>query len=265
MNSFRLAPAVLTALALLFCGNVMAAEIVDSHAEPAFVAAAPVTPPDSVTGWVVDANDWLDRGFIGAKREQSALTAADLGMPLVIVTGSGEVIYPISLTPPTGPMMDNVRLISLAEQRITATGRLIRRGRERGFVIENISRAPETAPTPSFPVRESADVQIAARVADLGLWLGKGDSFRSDVKHTRQDVENGEPLVLIGDSGSIYYPVVRKTATASRDIPSLLKYCDQRVVVTGRVIVRGKELGIVVRSVAARKQNAPAETRKPEG
>ncbi len=209
------------------------------------------TPVDTVSGWVVDANGWLDKGFIGVKHEQSAVTAADLGAPLVILTDRGSVVYPVTLTSPSGPMMDNARLIPFAEQRVTVTGKVIRRGKERGIVIETVAKAPGAESIKSFPSRETANVRLAARVTDLSFWLGKGDSCAADAKRAQARADDGEPLVLVSDSGYIYYPVVRTMATGPADIPSLIKYCEQKVQVTGKVIMRGRERAIVIDEVTA--------------
>jgi hypothetical protein len=237
---------------LAWAGALTAAQVVGT-------AAAGVETA-TVTGWVVDANGWLDKGFFGTKHEQSAVTTADLGAPLVILTDRGSVVYPVTLTAPLGPMMDNARLIPFAEQRVTVTGKVVRRGKERGIVIQEIAKAPVAEKARSFPARETANVRLVARVTDLSFWLGKGDSGAADIRGAQARAEDGESLVLVSDSGYVYYPVVPTIAAGPADIPSLMKYCEQRVRVTGKVIRRGSERGIVIDSVAAYLPGAEPES-----
>ncbi len=231
-------------------GLVLLARTEAVYAQEAYVEYA-VPPVDTVSGWVVDVNGWLDKGFIGIKHEEAAVTAADLGGPLVILTDRGSVVYPVTLTAPAGPMMDNVRLRPFVEQRVIVMGKVVRRGRERGIVIEQVARGPGAEATLSFPVRETASARLVARVTDLSLWLAKGDSGVADAKRARARADDGEPLVLVSDSGYIYYPVVPTVAKGPADVHSLIEYCDQKVQVTGKIIVRGMERGIVIDGVAA--------------
>ncbi len=221
------------------------------------------TPVNTVTGWVVDANDWLDKGFLGAKHQQTAVTNADLGTPLVILTDRGAVVYPVTLTVPSGPMANNARLIPFAEQRVTVTGQVIRRGKERGIVIEQVAKASGTEPVVSFPARETANIQLVARVTDLSCWLGKGESGAAHVKCAQACAEAGEPLVLLSDAGYIYYPVVQTVITGPVDMNPLMKYCEQKVRVTGKVIKRGTERAIVIDNVAAYTPGTAREALRP--
>jgi hypothetical protein len=232
---------------------------------PRYEPATKAAPIDTVTGWVVDANGWLEKGSFGVKQEQSAVTAADLGAPLVILTDRGSIVYPVTLTSPSGPIMDNVRLIPFAERQVTVTGKVLRRGEERGIVIETAANAPRDEPVKSFPSRETANVLLAARVTDLSFWLGEGDSVAADAKRAQARAEDGEPLVLVSDSGYIYYPIVPTLATGPADIPSLVKYCDQRVWVSGKVIMRGMERGIIIQSVEAPAPEAKSGYSEPTG
>src|SRR5512143_2667896 len=100
---------MMPAAVLILCGFVRA-QTATAEPEPAYVAAPAAAPLDTVKGWVVDANDWLDMGFVGTQHRQTALTNADLGTPLVILTDRGSVVYPVTVTEPSSAVANNTRL-----------------------------------------------------------------------------------------------------------------------------------------------------------
>jgi hypothetical protein len=228
-------------------------------AEPRYEPATQGIPIDTITGWVVDANDWLDRGFLGVRHKQAAVTSADLGEPLVILTDSGSIVYPVTQTSPTGPMMENVRLIPFAEQRIVVTGRVVTRARERGVMINGIAKAA-AGKARAFPAREVANSKVLGRVAALSCWLSRADTGTSYVECARAHAEAGEPLILVTDSGYVYYPVNRDTLTDPPDFTKLVKYLEQDVVAYGTVITRGRTRAVVIDSLA---KYTPIETLRP--
>ena len=264
MASLRRAPAIAAALAPLLAGLALSLELVPRPTEPAYVAAPAVIPADTVVGWVVDANDWLDRGFLGVRHKRSAVTSADLGEPLVIVTDSGSIVYPVSMKSPSGPMMDNIRLIPFAEQRVIVTGRLATRDRERGVAVDRIARAAGAGQTRTFPAREIPNSKVIGRVTALSCWLGQADTGAAHAKCARAHADAGEPLILVSDSGYMYYPVVRDTMTDTPDFTKLFRYVEQKVVVSGTVINRGKARGVVINSVAAYTPDRSYDTLRPE-
>ncbi|GEM_PF-2372406 len=260
MSNNRLPAAGLTALALLALAGALAAKeaVVPASAATAQTAAiAHAEQADTVSGWVVDANDWLDRGFLGVRHKAAAVASADLGEPLVILTDAGSIVYPVALSAPAGPMMDNVKLIPYAEQRIVVTGRFVQRGPERGIVINRITRAEAARRAEAFPVNEIAGAKVFGRVTALGCWLGRLDTGAARVRCTEMHAAVGEPLIVVDDSGDIYYPVVRDTATDPPDFTKLMKYLEQDVVVSGTVITRGRERAIAINNVAG---YTPTET-----
>jgi hypothetical protein len=248
---------MLIALALLLVGLGAQASSAGASTDPAYVPAPAPEPPDTVSGWVVDANDWLDRGFLGVRHEQTALTNASLGIPLVILTRQGTIVYPVNQTAPLGPMMDNVRLMQFAEHRVVVTGNRIGRDDVQGMVIDNVVEAPGTERAPAFPSRETAGVRIIARVRDLSFWLDGCDSCSADRAHLAARAADGEPLVLVTDSGKMYYPVVRATTTSPPDFTTLLDHFEQMVVATGTIIHRGRARAIAIDSLVA---YTPVET-----
>jgi hypothetical protein len=259
----RPTPAVQVVLAVLLYGGALRVQRVPATGETGYAAAAG-SPTDTVGGWVVDANDWLDHGFLGVRHRQSALNNADLGTPLVILTDRGSIVYPVTMTSPTGPMVDNVRLIPFAEQRVIVSGKVITRGGERGVVIEKVARAPGAEALKSFPSRETAGFRLVARVADLSSWLSNCDSCAADGRRAQARAEDGDPLVLVTDSGCIYYPVVRDTTTNPPDFTTLIRHFEQMVVATGTVITRGRARAIVIHDVAAYEPRTEQETLRPE-
>jgi hypothetical protein len=206
---------------------------------------------NSVTGWVVDASGWLGMGLYGAGHQQSAVASANKGTPLVILTGRGSVVYPVTLTTPASPKESNAKLIPFAEQRVTVTGKVIKRGRERGIIIDTVAKAPEPEKAVSFASRETANVRLVARVTDLNCWIGTGEHGAAHAECAQACAKAGEPLVLVSDSGYIYYPVTQTTPSGPADNAMLMNYCEQKVQVTGKVIERGRERAIVIDKVAA--------------
>ena len=256
--------AVRLMLAVLLYSGVSGKESVAAPVQPRYEPASAGIPADTITGWVVDANDWLDRGFLGVRHKQSAVTNADLGEPLVILTDRGSVVYPVTLTSPSGPMMDNVRLIPFAEQRITVTGRVVSRAMERGVIIDRIARAADARQGEALPARQIANARVHGRITALSCWLGGLDTGAAHVECARAQAEAGEPLIVISDSGYMYYPVVRDTMNDPPDFTKMIKYVDQHVVVTGTVINRGKARAVVIDSVVAFKPDRSGETIRPE-
>jgi hypothetical protein len=251
---------MLVALVIAIAGAVPPESRPGAPAEPAYATPPAPEPADTISGWVVDANDWLDRGFVGTRHRQSAITSADLGEPLVLLTDAGSIIYPVTLTTPSGPLMDNVRLIPYAEQRILVTGRILNRSGERGIVVKGIARTQPAGQPGLFPAREVTGAKVLGRITALSCWLGQTDTGAAYVSCARARAATGEPLVLVTDSGRMYYPVTRDTNTDPADFTKLMKYLEQDVAVSGTVIARGRELGIAVDSVM---RYTPTETLLP--
>ena len=265
MNNPRQMVVAVTALALLVWTGALFAEqaVIPTEANAQTeagsgggvgngIAAEEVgTSANTVTGWVVDAGGWLGMGLDGAKHQQDAVASANMGSPLVILTDHGAVVYPVTLTAPSNPKASNAELSPFAGQRVTVTGQVIRRGRERGIVIGTVVKAPGAERTASSADRETANVRLVARVADLSCWIAKGESGAAHVQCAQACAKDGEPLVLVSDSGYIYYPVSKTMPQGPSDIATLLKYCEQKVQVTGRLIERGRERAIVIDNVAA--------------
>jgi hypothetical protein len=222
------------------------------------------TTVSSVTGWVVDASCWLGLGLRGEKHQQCAVACANMGTPLVILTDRGLVVYPVTLTTPASPKENNTKLIPFAEQRVTVTGRVIKRGREHGIVIDSVAKAPEPEKVVAFTGRETANVRLVARVTDLSCWIGKGEHGAAHAECAQACAQAGEPLILVNDSGYIYYPVTQTMPSGPADNAMLMKYCEQKVAVTGKVIERGRERAIVIDKVATYVMTPKPGSSQPE-
>jgi hypothetical protein len=237
----RSGPALQFAMAVLLSGSTLRPASFHAPAGPGDGPAA-----DAVSGWVVDANDWLDQGSLEPSARQPARTSADLGSPLVILADDGSLVYPLALTATDGFMRDTVRLKPFAGQRVRATGRIVTRSLERGILIDRVTRAPGSEGTKPQAARQAASASVTGRVAALSCWLGSGESGAAHVGCARAHAWACDPLVLVDDSGRIYYPLVRDKTRDRPGFISLIKYCEQTVAATGTVITRGSARAIVI-------------------
>ncbi len=60
----------------------------------------------------------------------------------------------------------------------------------------------------------------------------------------------GSPLVILADSGTIYWPIADTTPASSQN-DKLLPFAGERVTVTGKVYARGGSSAMVVEKIAA--------------
>jgi hypothetical protein len=97
-------------------------------------AAAPKT--ETVQGYVLDSACAFTKGLEKPISRDCALACAKAGSPLVILSASGTIYWPIADTTPSSGQND--KLIPFAGQKVTATGKVFERGGSRAFVIEKI-------------------------------------------------------------------------------------------------------------------------------
>jgi hypothetical protein len=247
VNHARSGPALQFAMAVLLSGSTLRPA---SFHVPAGSGDGPAT--DAVSGWVVDANDWLDRGSLGTRAGQPARTSADLGLLLVILADDGSLVYPLALTATEGFMRDTVRLKPFAGQRVRATGRIVTRAMERGILVDRVASEPGPARTQPRAAQEAANASVSGRVAALSCWLGSGESGAAHVGCALAHAWACDPLVLVDDSGHVYYPLVRDKTIDRPGFISLIKYCEQSVAATGTLITRGGARAIIIDRVAPR-------------
>jgi len=104
----------------------------------AAVLAADTAKPASVTvtGFVLDSACAFIKNLAKPISRECAVSCANAGSPLVILTDDGTIYWPIADTiPATG---QNAKLLPVAGQKVTATGRVYRRGGSHAIVIEKI-------------------------------------------------------------------------------------------------------------------------------
>jgi hypothetical protein len=95
---------------------------------------------ETVKGYVLDSACAFTKGLEKPISRDCALACAKGGSPLVILTASGTIYWPIADTTPS--TSQNEKLAPFAGQKVIATGKVFERGGSRAFVIEKIE--PQT-------------------------------------------------------------------------------------------------------------------------
>jgi hypothetical protein len=62
----------------------------------------------------------------------------------------------------------------------------------------------------------------------------------------------GSPLVILGDDGTIYWPIASTTPSSGQN-PKLLPFAGDKVVATGKIYQRGGSKAIVIEKIEAQK------------
>jgi hypothetical protein len=119
--NFRNAPKLLLALVL-----AIAALAADKD------AGKPIT----VKGYVLDSACAFTKGLKKPISAECATACAKAGSPLVILTDSGTIYWPIADTTPSSGQ--NEKLLPFAGQKVTASGKVFQRGGSSALVIEKI-------------------------------------------------------------------------------------------------------------------------------
>lgn len=90
----------------------------------------------TVKGYVLDSACAFTKGLKKPISAECATACAKAGSPLVILTDSGSIYWPIAdATPSSG---QNDRLLPFAGQKVTASGKVYERGGSTALVIEKI-------------------------------------------------------------------------------------------------------------------------------
>ena len=92
--------------------------------------------PVTVKGYVLDSACAFTKGLKKPISPDCAVACAKAGSPLVILTNSGAIYWPIAGTTPASGQND--KLLPFAGQKVTATGRMFQRGGSSALVIEKI-------------------------------------------------------------------------------------------------------------------------------
>jgi hypothetical protein len=91
----------------------------------------------SVNGYVLDSACAFTKGLKKPISTQCAQACAKAGSPLVILTDSGTIYWPIADTTPSASQND--KLMPFAGERVTASGKAYSRGGSTAIVIEKIA------------------------------------------------------------------------------------------------------------------------------
>jgi len=98
-------------------------------------------PTVAVKGYVLDSACAFTKGLSKPISKQCAISCANAGSPLVILADDGTIYWPIADTTPSSGQ--NSKLLPYAGEKVTATGKVYRRGGSKAIVIEKIE--PQTA------------------------------------------------------------------------------------------------------------------------
>ena len=90
----------------------------------------------TVKGYVLDSACAFTKGLKKPISAECATACAKAGSPLVILTDSGTIYWPIADTTPSSGQ--NERLLPFAGQKVTASGKVFERGGSTAMVIEKI-------------------------------------------------------------------------------------------------------------------------------
>lgn len=90
----------------------------------------------TVKGYVLDSACAFTKSLKKPISAECATACANAGSPLVILTDSGTIYWPIADTTPSSGQND--RLLPFAGQKVTASGKVFERGGSTALVIEKI-------------------------------------------------------------------------------------------------------------------------------
>lgn len=90
----------------------------------------------TVKGFVLDSACAFTKGLKKPISAECATACAKAGSPLVILTDSGNIYWPIADTTPSSGQND--KLLPFAGQKVTASGKVYARGGSTALVIEKI-------------------------------------------------------------------------------------------------------------------------------
>lgn len=107
----------------------------------AIVANAQKGASVTVKGYVLDSACAFTKGLDKPISKECATSCANAGSPLVILTADGTIYWPIADTTPSSGQ--NPKLLPVAGQKVTATGKVYQRGGSRAIVIEKIEPASD--------------------------------------------------------------------------------------------------------------------------
>ena len=102
----------------------------------AICLSAADTPTATVKGYVIDSACAFTKGLQKPISKECATACANAGSPLVILADSGDIYWPIAGTTPSSGQ--NSKLLPFAGDKVTASGKVYKRGGSQAIVIDKI-------------------------------------------------------------------------------------------------------------------------------
>jgi hypothetical protein len=93
----------------------------------------------TITASVVDLSCKYVQNASGPDHKMCAQTCADKGQPLGLLTSDGQFLLPVNAG--MGAAGENARLKAFAEEKVTVTGKVIKRGGVNAILIDKITKA----------------------------------------------------------------------------------------------------------------------------
>ena len=116
--------------------NVMRLGFVSAFAFVLIAASADSGKSIVVKGYVLDSACAFTKGLKKPISAECATACAKAGSPLVILSDTGKIYWPIADTTPASGQND--KLLPFAGQKVTASGMTFQRGGSTALVIEKI-------------------------------------------------------------------------------------------------------------------------------
>jgi hypothetical protein len=106
------------------------------------LARAADTPTVTVKGYVLDSACAFTKDLAKPISKQCAISCANAGSPLVILTDEGTIYWPIADTTPSSGQ--NSKLLPYAGLKVIVTGKVYERGGSKAIVIQKIASQTST-------------------------------------------------------------------------------------------------------------------------
>ncbi len=106
----------------------------------AIVSASATEQSATIHGYVLDSACAFTKGLKKPISEECAVSCAKAGSPLVILSDTGTIYWPISDTMPAEGQ--NGKLMEFAGKKVSVTGKVFTRGGSRAVVIQDIKASP---------------------------------------------------------------------------------------------------------------------------
>ena len=102
-------------------------------------AAEPAARTVMLKGYVIDSACAFTKGLSKPVSNECAIACAKAGSPLVVLTATGAIYWPIADSTPSNSQND--KLLPFAGQRVTVSGKVFERGGSKAIVIDKIEAA----------------------------------------------------------------------------------------------------------------------------